>query len=75
MEADRQALFEISANIHGIEVKQVLNLYVNEEQKSRGNGLQSELESHFHQWITTYNEGKVPAETRVVDRWKGQGRY
>ena len=74
LEADRQALFELSANIHGIEVEQIVNLYVSEEQKTQGSSLQSELASNFYQWIRTYNEGKVPAEARVVNRWKGKGR-
>ena len=73
-QAERDALFDLCANIHGIEVESVMEDFLRERDKVGDRGDQYQLESDFQQWVKTYIEGKVPAEARVVERWKGQGQ-
>ena len=69
--ADRNALFELCAAIHGIEVEQVVEDFTREH----GTDQTSTFESDFKQWISTYTAGKVPAETRIAERWQGKGQH
>jgi len=70
-QAERNASLDLCANIHGIEVEQVIEDY----QRERSTRYELDTESSFQQWMSTYVEGRVPAEARIVERWKGQGQF
>lgn len=65
-QAERSAYFDLCANINGTEVKQVIEDY----QREYSTAGKVTLDSDFRQWLTSYVEGKVPAEASIVSRWE-----
>ena len=67
VDADRAAILELCASIHGIDVESVQEAF----QREHGVLGNQVFEEDFTNWVKTYVGGKVPAESRVVDRWSG----
>jgi hypothetical protein len=72
--AERDALLKLLANINGTAVESVIEDFRRESgNTSPGDQSGLVLQTEFREWISTRIAGKVPAEARVVARWRGQG--
>ena len=68
--ASRSAIMGLVADINGIEVEEVAEDY----RREHGPASETLLDEDFRLWIKTRSEGRVPPDTKVVDRWSGRGQ-